>query len=516
MKLFRSFGTVALHTVGSRIMGFIRTIILANIIGPGSVADALSMASKFPSVLRRIFAEGAFNAVFVPMYSKELSEHGKKAARELAQDVFNFLVLILLIVVALAEIYMESILGVLISGFLETPERFALTVFYTRITFPFILFISLCAFYGGILNSHNRFAAVASSPTIGNLAIILVFFSLYTFMEDHGLIMAISILVCGIVQWVWVWIPARRLKTVFHLRMPRYTPAVKKFFRKILPALAGGGVVQINILVGAWIASGLPKKFVSYLEFAERLSQLPLSVIGTAISTAMLPTLARQFKKDTITQALETQNNALQLVLFLTLPAAIGLFCLSDIIVTVLFQRGMFDATASMETAAALQVMALGLPAYILVKVFTTTFFANENTRLPLFTGAISIVIDIWLSLLLIGTYKHVGIAFATAIASWSNTVMLLSVLVMRKHFLFSKEIRLFMLRIAGVSIIFGLFLELLKLVITGWDCAGTVVQILTLGSFLILGVGFYAFLCHKSGTYNVVDFYRQFLRQTK
>lgn len=408
---------------------------------------------------------------------------------------------------------MEPLLGFLLPGFLETPERFSHTVLFTRLTFPFIFFISLCAFYGGVLNSHQRFSAVASSPMIGNVAIIVVFLSLYPLMHNHGTPMALGILVCSIVQWMWVWVPARKMRLSFWPKIPRNSPAVRKFFRKILPALAGGGAIQINILVGAWIASGLPKKFVSYLEFAERLNQLPLSVIGTAISTAMLPTLARQFKESTPTRALHTQNKALELVLFLTIPAAVGLYCLSDVIVCVLFQRGKFDALDASATSAALQVMALGLPAYILVKVFTTTFFANENTRLPLITGAISIVIDIWLSLALIETYQHVGIAFATAVAAWSNTVMLATMLVIHKHFHFSKELRLFLMRIVAIALGFGVFLFLLKGIITGWNHPYTFYKITSLAAYLILGIGFYGLLCHKTGTYNVIDFYRQFMK---
>ncbi|USO01016.1 MAG: murein biosynthesis integral membrane protein MurJ [Alphaproteobacteria bacterium] len=514
MRLYRSFGTVALHTIGSRIFGFFRTMMMASFLGPGPITDALTMATKFPAVLRRIFAEGAFNAVFVPMYTRELSTHGKKSAHALAQDIFNILFTTLIILVMVAEVYMENIVTFLLPGFVSTPERLMHTILFTRITFPFILFISLCAFYSGILNSHQRFSAVASSPTLGNIAIIVVFLGLYPFMENKGVPMAIGILACGIVQWAWVWFPAHKLNISLTPRRPHITPTVKKFFRKIIPALAGGGVVQINILVGAMIASNLPNDRVSYLEFAERLNQLPLSVIGTAISTAMLPTLVRQFKNADITHALNTQNKALELVLFLTLPAAVGLFCLADVIVTVLFEHGKFLASDTAATAGALRMMAVGLPAYILVKLLTTSFFANEDTRTPLTTGALSIILDIALSLALIGRYEHIGIAVATALASWANTLMLFMILCSRKQFLISKALRLFIARILVISFGFAGFLVLLKSIITGWQDTWIIHQIIALSAFLILGIGFYALLCHKSGTYDVLLFYKQFTRK--
>lgn len=511
MKMYRSFATVAFYTIGSRILGFVRTVLIARYLGAGQVSDALTMALKLPSVLRRIFAEGAFNAAFIPMFTGVLSSQGDRDAKAFAQDIFNILLWSLLLVVFVAQLTMPEMLSYLLSGFNKTPERLQYVITYTRITFPFILFISLCAFYSGILNSYDRFAAVASSPMIGNVAIIVVFIALFPYMKDGGEAMAWGALVCGIVQALWVWYPARKLGMVFHVRFPQWNRNTKKFLNKLGPAIAGGGVVQINTLISAAIASYLPAGGVSYIEFAERLNQLPLSVIGTAISTVMLPLLARHFRLKHIDKALEAQNHALKLALYLSLPAAVGLFCLAYPIITVLFERDAFTPAATAATAVTLQVMTLGLPAYVLVKVFTTSFFANEDTKTPLYTALVSMIIDVVLSLALIGSFAHRGIAFASIMASWCNTVLLAFLLYKRGHFHIGRDLQLYLLKIFVICFVTGALLLSASHFIDSWQQAWLPIQVLTLTFFVALGLLIYFGLCHITDTYNFKEFLKNF-----
>lgn len=511
MKFYRSFATVAFYTIGSRVLGFIRTILIARYLGAGLVTDALTIALKLPSVLRRIFAEGAFNAAFIPMFTGMLSAKGPKIARDFAHDIFNILVWSLLIITLLAELIMPQLLSVLLSGFQETPERMALVINYTRITFPFILFISLCAFYSGILNAHDKFAAVASSPMIGNVGIILTFIILYPYMSDGGVAMSIGVVVCGIVQALWVWYPARNLHMHCHISRPSWNENVQKFLRKLGPAIAGGGVVQINTLISVAIASYLPSGGISYLEYAERLNQLPLSVIGTAVSTVMLPLLARHFRLQHHDQAIEAQNHALQLSLYLSLPAAMGLFCLALPIVTVLFEREAFTHEATTATVMTLRTMTLGLPAYVLVKIFTTSFFANQDTKTPLYTAIGSMIAEVTLSLALIGPFKHIGIAFASILASWFNTIALAIILYKRRLFVINQEMRRFIRWILLITFVTGFFLIALTNLISAWKEQWLPIQIVTLAGFIIVGLCIYFSLCHYTKIYDFKKFMKNF-----
>lgn len=516
MKMYRSFATVAFYTIGSRILGFVRTVLIARYLGAGPISDALTMALKLPSVLRRIFAEGAFNAAFIPMFTGVLSSHGDKKAKDFAQDILNILLWSLFVIVILAQLFMPQILTNLLPGFQSTPERMQYVLTYTRITFPFILFISLCAFYSGILNSYDRFAAVASSPMIGNVAIIVVFVALFPYMSDGGEAMAIGALICGVVQAAWVWYPCRKLGMNFRIRFPQWNHNVKSFLNKLGPAIAGGGVVQINTLISASIASLLPAGGVSFIEFAERLNQLPLSVVGTAISTVMLPLLARHFRLKHIEKALEAQNHALKLALYLSLPAAVGLFCLAFPIITVLFEREAFTPAATQATAVTLQVMTLGLPAYVLVKVFTTSFFANEDTKTPLHTAFLSMAIDVGLSLALINSLQHKGIALASIVASWCNTLLLAYLLYRRGHFRIDKDLAAYLAKISLICFVTGACLFFLSAMIESWKQEWLPIQVLTLSFFIGAGLLIYFGLCHITGTYNFKEFLKNFRKNKK
>ncbi|MBA4749570.1 MAG: murein biosynthesis integral membrane protein MurJ [Alphaproteobacteria bacterium] len=425
MKLLRSIVTVGIYTMGSRIVGFLRTTLMANFLGAGPMADAAAIAVKIPSLLRRVFAEGAMNAAFVPTFSALLATKGKDEARTYAEEILSILVLILSLIVILAELFMPAFLNLFLPGFRETPERLEYTILFTRLTFPFILLISLTALYGGVLNSLEKFAAVAASPMMGNIAILIVAFILLPLSPTAGHAFSYGILACGVVQWFWVLVPTHKEGMILRLRRPKLTPGVKRFFLLVGPAAAGSGVVQINIFLDMFIASYLPTGGISFLNYAERLNQLPLSMLGTAVGTALLPLLSKQWRLGQNKDAMESQNLALEYAVLFSAPALIALMIFAEPLVKVLYEHGKFTLHDTRETAYTLMALVSGLPAYIMVKIFSTSFFAREDTRTPVYIAVGAVVVNLVLNLLLIKPLAHVGLALSTSIAAWLNAFTL-------------------------------------------------------------------------------------------
>ncbi len=435
MKLLRSLTAVSGFTLGSRIFGFFRDVLTASLLGTGAAADAFVVALKLPSLLRRLLAEGAFNAAFVPMYAGLLTKEGKDSANSFAQEVLSVFVVCLMVIVVVAELFMSWLVPVFVPGFAVTPERMELAIAYSRITFPFILFISLTALYSGILNSFERFAAAASSPMAGNIFVIGFVMAMSVVITDSGVLLAGAITGCGVVQLLWVLIPAYRSGSGLKLLVPKLTPRVRKLLKRMAPVALGSGVHQFNVVIGTLIASILPVGGISYLYYAERLNQLPLSVIGTAMSTVLLPLLAKSIRAGRHEEAKVMQNQGIELSMLLTVPAMIGLVILAEPLVKMLYERGAFDAEAAQQTSYALMAFSIGLPAYVLTKIFDTSFYAQEDTVTPLKIAGIAVLVDIVLSVILIKSMQHIGIALATAASAWLN-VFLLGYMLNRRNFL--------------------------------------------------------------------------------
>ncbi len=448
MKLLRSIATVGGFTIGSRVVGFIREMLMATYLGAGAMTDAIVFAMKLPSFLRRLFAEGAFNAAFVPLFAGALAKEGEDKARTLAEDILTWLTITLTVLVVIVELFLPQIMSVIAPGFTKTPDRLHLAIEYTRLTFPFILFISLTALYSGILNSLERFAAVASSPMMGNVAIIASVYLITAFHGEPGEAFAVGVTACGVVQLLWVLLPAHQAGFGLRPRLPRLTPEVKKFLKLFAPAAAGSGVVQVNLLVDMLVASMLPAGGMSYLHYADRLNQLPLSVLGTAVGTALLPLLVKQLRMGEHDQAMESQNLALEYALLLTLPAMVGLIFLAYPLIEVLFQHGKFGETETRETAKTLMALAVGLPAYVMIKIFSSTFFAREDTFTPVAVGVGSMALNLILNLMLIESLQHVGLAVATAFSAWVNVGILAWMLHRRKLLVLSSRFLRFMPRL--------------------------------------------------------------------
>lgn len=511
MKLLKSLTTVGGFTMGSRVFGFIRDMITASLLGTGAVADALVVAIKLPSLLRRILAEGAFNAAFVPMFAGTLAKDGKDYARSFAEEVFSILIVCLLLIVVIVEFFMPWLMRIFVPGFSATPERLELAISFTRITFPFILFISLTALYSGILNSLERFAAAASSPMAGNVFIIGFVMALSTYTTDAGVLMAGAIMGCGVVQLLWVLVPAYRAGVGLKIRRPRFSPRVRQLLKRMAPVALGSGVHQVNVLIGTLIASILPVGGMSFLYYAERLNQLPLSVIGTAMSTVLLPFLAKHIRAGRHEEAQRMQNQGLELAMLLTIPAMIGLVMLAEPLVKMLFQRGAFDALAAQQTAYALMAFSLGLPAYVLTKIFNTSFYAQEDTTTPLKTAGIAVLVDIVLSLILLKPLQHVGIALATAVSAWVNVVMLGYLLYRKQSLSLDRAMVRFSVGLGISSAATALVLWVLKPYMMQFIFSGGLQRIASVSFLVASGLVMFIVMAYYTGILSFKDLKSQF-----
>lgn len=500
MRLIKSVATISLFTMGSRVFGFFRSMLMAMLVGAGAMSDALIAAIKIPSIMRRIFAEGAFNPAFIPIFAGMLAKDGHEKARSYAEQIFSLLIIVLSIVVILCEFLMPLVIKTLLPGFSSTPERLAYAIQFTRITFPFILFISVCALYSGILNSLEQFAYAASSPMVGNMSIIATVFAIKSFTVNNGQAFAFGISVCGIVQALWVLVPA--LKKGYKLRLvaPSITPEVKRFFKLLVPVMIGGGVVQINMFLDIIIGSFLSEGGISYLEYADRLNQLPLSTVGVAMGTALLPMLSKSIRTKDYASAFTTQNLAFEYALTLAVPAALGLLILAYPISKVVYQYGKLQPSDVVEIAKTVQVFATGLPAYIMIKILTNIFFAREDTKTPVKIAVIAMVLNLALNIILIRIYEHVGLAMATSIAAWVNMSLLFYVTQKRQILPLSARFYSFLPKLGFASLTcFGVVFLIHHMT---WTLLGgnRLIEAILLLTNITIGVGIYAVACYVFG----------------
>lgn len=435
MALMRSMMTVGGHTMISRVLGHVRDAVSANILGAGVLSDAVLIAIKIPGLFRRLFAEGAFNSAFVPIFAGELASKGKQQAKVFAEHAVMVMFLLLTAIVLMVEFFTPQFVNFLAPGFLKTPERLQYAIEFTRITFPYIIFISMSAIFGGVLNSMDRFAAPASAQSIGNLLIIFFYVFLAGITQTGGHLAAWGNLGSGIIQFFWLYFFCVHAKIPLKIRMPRLTPQVKEFFKKLLPGMIGAGVAQINLIVDIWLSSTLPEGSVTYINYGERVSQLPLSIIGVAMGIVLLPMLTKQLRQEELDKALFTQNRATEFVLLASVPVAVALMLCSYAFTSLIYGHGKFvDHPGHLiQTSQTLAAFCIGMPAYTLMKVFSSSFFARKDTTTPVVIGLISVGVNFAINWHLMQYYQHVGIAIGTSIASWFNALLLAAFLKKKK-----------------------------------------------------------------------------------
>jgi putative peptidoglycan lipid II flippase len=458
MALLRSVATVGGYTMISRVLGFVRDMLTAAFLGAGPITDAFFVALRLPNLFRSLFAEGAFSAAFVPLFAGMVAKEGTTEARRFAEEALAALVTVLFVFVVVAEIAAPWLVRVLAPGFAAEPAKFALTVALTRITFPYLLFISLVALLGGVLNSVERFAATAATPVLLNVFLIG---ALTLVRPVNGAVLAWAVTAAGFAQFLWLIVSCAQAGLPLWLPLPRLTPAVKRLIRLMLPGVLGAGVTQLNLVISTAIASLLPTGAVSYLYYADRLNQLPLGVVGIAVGTAILPPLSRQVRGGDDAGAVETQNRGLELALLLTLPAAVALAVAAHPLLEVLFQRGAFGPAATAATAPALAAYAAGLPAFVLIKVMAPGFFARHDTATPVKIALAAMLVNVTLTFLLgvLSPLAHVGIALATSCAGWVNALLLILLLHRRGHFTLDQRSRKRLPRIALAALGMGALL---------------------------------------------------------
>ena len=500
MALLRSITTVGGYTMISRVLGFARDILIADILGASAVADAFFVAFKYPNFFRRLFAEGAFNAAFVPLFSGLLTAGGRAQAKAFAEGTFAVLLCALLFLVAAFEIGMPWAMYAIAPGFAADPEKFQLAITLTRITFPYLLFISLVSLMGGVLNSLDRFAAAAATPIILNVSLIAALIGLARFTDTPGHALAWGVAAAGIAQFLWLYLVLHGSGMGLKLRLPRLTPKVRRLLKLMLPGAIGAGVVQINLLIDVLIASFLPSGAISYLYFADRVNQLPVGVIGVGVGTALLPLLSRQIRSEASAAALDSQNRALEFALLLTIPAAAALMVISGPVILVLFGRGAFGAAEVGAASMALAAYAAGLPAYVLVKVLTPGYFAREDTVTPVKIASLCVAVNLVLNLVLMGPFAHVGIAAATAIAAWINAALLAGGLKRRGHLVIDDRLKSRLPRIALAAAIMTVSLVLGAMALAGPLAGAEVPRIAALGGLVAGGIIVYGACAQLSG----------------
>jgi putative peptidoglycan lipid II flippase len=457
MHLYRSIATVGGFTFLSRVTGFIRDALIAGILGVSGLTDAFFVAFKLPNFFRRFFAEGAFNAAFVPLFSGILVSSGPLAARLYGEKIFALLLFGLTGFVFLFENFMPWAVFLFAPGFEATPERFDLAVTLSRITFPYILFISLASLLSGILNSMGKFASPAATPIILNLTMIVALLMALFELISPGKGLAWAVFFAGILQLGWLWVSCHFLGMSLKLSLPTLTPDAKSLIRLGIPGAISAGVIQVNLFMDMIFASWLPTGAISYLFYADRLNQLPLGVIGIAVSTALLPELSKHIKAGDHQEAHVTQNRALEFALAVTLPATVGLIVLGNPLVALLFERGSFTSQDAQSTGYTLSAFAVGLPAYVLVKILSTRFFAHQDTKTPMKIAIAAVILNFILNCLFIGPFSYVGLALATALSAWFNALTLGTLLFLREWIVFDARIKAVLPRLVTSSLIMGL-----------------------------------------------------------
>jgi putative peptidoglycan lipid II flippase len=437
MSLVAKFASVGSATMASRLLGFARETMMAAALGAGPIADAFYAAFRFPNLFRRLFAEGAFNAAFVPLFAKEIEANGVDGAKRFSEEVFGVLFTVLLILTIAMELTMPLLVRTIIApGFVSDPDKFDITVRMAVIMFPYLMCMSLTAMMAGILNSLHRYFIAAIAPVLLNVVLIGVL--AHALMSGReglatGYAMSWGVLAAGLLQLLLVVVAVRRAGITIGFRRPRLTPNVRRLLWLAFPAAITGGITQINLVIGQMIASS-KEGAISVLQYADRVYQLPLGVVGIAVGVVLLPELARALKGGRHVEAANIQNRSVEFALFLTLPAAAALFVMSEEIVRVLYERGAFSPDTTRSVASALAIFGLGLPAFVMIKAFTPGFFAREDTRTPMMFAGISVAVNVALALTLFPTMAEAGIATAEATAGWVNAILLFATLMWRGH----------------------------------------------------------------------------------
>ncbi len=516
MSLVRNSITIGGLTLVSRVLGLVRDMLMARFVGAGMASDAFLIAWRLPNLFRALFAEGAFAAVFVPLFNKKMTEAereeaelGLVVARKFASQVLSVLFPFLVIFTVVMMLAAGPIVWAMTGGFPDGgPEKFDLARHLTIITFPYLGLISLVSLLGGILNSLNRFWVNAAAPILLNICMIvaLVFFRGDSDVETAAT-QAVAVTVSGVLQLLWLMWACHRAGASLKLSFPRRTPDVKVMLALIAPAAIGQGAIQFNLLISTSLAARfLPEGSVSWLYYADRLNQLPLGLIGIAIGTAILPALSRQIAGADSKAASDTQNRAVELALFFAMPATVALIVSAMPIVHGVFEHGAFTPEDTLGTAAVLMAFSAGVPAYVLIKVLTPGFYARSDTKTPLRLALWSMLVNLIGNLILIWPLAHIGVGVATAISAWVNVALLWFTLRKRGHIEVDARLRQKAWRIVLAAIAMGVALWFGNELIEGQLGTGLWRRVAVLSVLVSAGGAVYALAILLLGAYRLSE----------
>lgn len=458
MNILSSVSSFGFLTLLSRILGYFRDILIAMFLGTGPIADAFFVAFRLPNTFRRLFAEGSFNSAFVPQYSKLDIEN---KSFEFSNSIFNFLVLILFILVCFAEIFMSGVIYLISPGFSDDKEKYELAVSLSRIIFPFLLFVSLSSFYSAILNTKGKFAVAAATPIILNLILIGSILFAAFFDEQIVVYMAWAVSIAGLVQLLFlIFYTKKYFKPVLKFNI-KFSIETSQFFKKLVPSIFSSGVMQINILIGTVIAS-FEASAVSYLYYADRIYQLPLAITGIAVGTVILPSLSKEVFQKNDEKSFFLQNRSIELSLFLSLPATIGIIMIAEPIISTLFGYGSFDNDSVYQTSRALYIFGFGLPAFSLLKIYSNFYFARGDTKFPFYISLFTVVVNITISLSLFSLLGFISIALGTTVSCWLGVLIYQFFLLKDNLHKFDTIFKIRIFKIILCSIIMGSFIYIL------------------------------------------------------
>jgi putative peptidoglycan lipid II flippase len=503
MRIYRAFATVGGLTMISRVFGFIRDIMVAGLLGSGAVADAFFVAFRFPNLFRRLFGEGAFNSAFVPLFAKKLEGEGREAARAFAAQAMSGLLMILLLLSAACMLAMPWLMYVIAPGFADDPAKFDLAIVLSQIAFPYLACMSLVALLSGVLNSLGKFVESSAVSIVLNLtliAAILIAMGLgYRNDANAGHALAWGVFAAGLLQLLLLVWGARRNGMLPRLVRPVWNEDIRRLVVLGIPGVIAGGITQINILIGTVIAT-MQNGAVSQLYYADRIYELPLAIIGIAIGVVLLPEVSRALRAGDAPAVARAQNRSLEFAMLLTVPAAVALAVIATPIVRVLFERGAFQPSDTQATAAALSIFALGLPAFVLIKVFSPSYFAREDTRTPMRFAAISLTantagsIGLFFAFREAGLMPHLGIAVATTLGGWLNALLLWRGLSANGYFALDAQSRRSLPRIVLAGLAMGGALVILADLLAPWLGPGSplTASAPALGTLVVAGAALY------------------------
>ena len=500
MSLLKNVGTIGGLTMVSRVFGFVRDRLLARVLGAGGVGDAWQLAFQLPNIFRRLFAEGAFASAFVPLFNRRMTKGDDiSEAKAFAEQVLAFLIPLLIVFSAIALIAMPWIAGLFANeGIDADPDLFSLAVLMARVAFPYLFFMSLATLFAAILNSLSRFAAAAAAPILLNICMIAALIFGMTLgkgieaREQTGFYLAVAVNVAGLLQLLWLGVFAYRSGFRMKLRAPRVTKGVKELGILILPAVFGAGVYQISRFIDLFFLSTLPDGSYTFLAMGDRLNQLPLGIIGIALGTAILPALSRHIANKDGDAATRLQSNAVELAMLLTVPAAVALYVTGSAFTRAFYTGGAYTLSDSMATGAVVSALVLGLPAYVLIKVLVPNYFARKDTRTPVLTALISLMLNIGLNFVLVPRFGVVGLALAGSAAAWTNSALLYLILVRKSYFRLTGISLSRIFRISIAAALMGTVLYFAMPMGAQWYAGSVAERVLSILALVLCGAAVY------------------------